>query len=204
MKLPVLNEFAPKELLCLFGSILDELQARDIVRTSNNPVSDYTEWLVSTRLNLKLAGKSEKGFDATGGSDGLKYEIKARRVTPENPSRQLSAIRDLDGKHFDFLIAVVYDKKFEVILALKISHAVVVAKSTWQKATNSNLLHAKDSLRRIALRRRGVILDYRASRARFAAARSPASTSMATRIRHFLCSTRGGDGRTLPMAKAAT
>jgi hypothetical protein len=146
MELPALNEFAPKELLCLFGSILDELQTRGIVRTSNNPVSDYTEWLVSQRLGLTLCGNSEKGFDSVC-KNGVKYEIKARRVSPENPSRQLSAIRNLDGKHFDFLIAVVYDKKFEVILALKIPHAVVVAKSTWQKATNSSLLHAKDSLK---------------------------------------------------------
>ena len=146
MTLPALNGYAPKELLCLFGSILDELQSRGIVRTSNNPVSDYTEWLVSTRLRMKLAGNSEKGFDATD-DKGVRYEIKARRVTPENPSRQLSAIRNLDRKHFDFLVAVVYDKKFEIILALKIPHAVVAAKSTWQKATNSNLLHAKDNLK---------------------------------------------------------
>src|SRR5664280_1734250 len=108
MELPALNNFAAKELLCLFGSILDELQSRGIVRTSNNPVSDYTEWLVSQRLGLTLCGNSEKGFDSTD-KNGVKYEIKARRVTPENPSRQLSAIRNLDGKHFDFLVAVVYD-----------------------------------------------------------------------------------------------
>jgi len=147
MELPSLNGLTPKELLCLFGSILDELRSLGIVRTSNNPVSDYTEWLVSTRLNLKLAGKSEKRFDATDGSDGLKYEIKARRVTPANKSRQLSAIRDIDGKHFDFLIAVVYDKDFEVILALKIPHSVVVAKSSFVAKTNSYKLMAEDRLK---------------------------------------------------------
>lgn len=104
--------YAPKGLLCLFGSILDDLQSRGIVRTSNNPVSDYTEWLVSTRLKLELAGNSEKGFDATD-DEGVRYEIKARRITPDNPSRQPSAIRDLKGNHFDSLVAVVYDKSFE-------------------------------------------------------------------------------------------
>jgi hypothetical protein len=146
MELPALNEFAPKELLCLFGSILDELQSHSIVRTSNNPVSDYTEWLVSQRLGLTLCGNSEKGFDSTD-KTGVKYEIKARRVTPSNKSRQLSAIRHLDGEHFDFLIAVVYDKSFEVILALKIPRSVVVAKSSFVKSTNSYKLEAKDSLR---------------------------------------------------------
>jgi len=147
MELPTLKVFAPKELLCLYGSLLEELRSRGIVRTSNNPVSDYTEWLVSTRLNLKLEGNSEKGFDAASDSDSLKYEIKARRVTPTNKSRQLSAIRDLEGKHFNFLIAVVYDKNFEVILALKIPYAVVVAKSSFVKSTNSYKLEAKDGLK---------------------------------------------------------
>ena len=74
------------------------------------------------------------------------YEIKARRVTPTNKSRQLSAIRDIEGEHFNFLIAVVYNKNFEVILALKIPRAVVVAKSSFVKSTNSFKLMADDRL----------------------------------------------------------
>ena len=146
MELPLLKDFNPKELLQLGGKILDELSERGIIRTSNNPVSGYTEWLVSQRLNLTLSGNSEKGFDATGLGD-LKYEIKARRITPSNKSRQLSAIRHLDGGYFDFLIAVVYDKSFEVILALKIPHSVVIEKSSYVKSTNSYKLEAKDNLK---------------------------------------------------------
>lgn len=109
-------------------------------------MSGYTEWLVSQRLGLTLSGNSEKGFDATN-KGGVKYEIKARRVTPSNKSRQLSAIRHLDGGHFDFLIAVVYDKSFEVILALKIPRSVVVARSSYVESTNSYKLEAKDNLK---------------------------------------------------------
>ncbi len=146
MELSSLKNYSPKELLQLTGKIIDELSAREIIRTSNNPVSGYTEWLVSQRLGLTLCGNSEKGFDATDKS-GVKYEIKARRVTPSNKSRQLSAIRHLDGEHFDFLIAVVFDKTFDVILALKIPRSVVVAKSSYVKSTNSYKLEAKDSLK---------------------------------------------------------
>ena len=146
MELPSLKEFDPKELLQLTGKILDELSARKIVRTSNNPVSGYTEWLVSERLGLKLCGNSEKGFDSVD-KNGVKYEIKARRVTPSNKSKQLSAIRDIEGEHFNFLIAVVYNKDFEVILALKIPRSVVVAKSSYVKSTNSYKLLAEDSLK---------------------------------------------------------
>src|SRR5882672_321474 len=51
MDLPSLKDFSSKELLQLTGKILDELSARKIVRTNNNPVSGYTEWLVSQRLS---------------------------------------------------------------------------------------------------------------------------------------------------------
>src|SRR6266481_6778003 len=146
MELPPLKDFNPKELLQLTGKILDELTAREIVRTSNNPVSGYTEWLVSQRLGLTLCGNSEKGFDSTD-KCGVKYEIKARRVTPTNKSRQLSAIRDIEGEHFNFLIAVVYNKDFEVILALKIPRSVVESKSSYVKSTNSYKLMAEDSLK---------------------------------------------------------
>jgi len=146
MELPSLKDFSPKELLQLTGKILDELSAREIVRTSNNPVSGYTEWLVSNRLGLTLCGNSEKGYDSTDKA-GVKYEIKARRVTPTNKSRQLSAIRDIDGEHFNFLIAVVYNKDFEVILAVKIPRSVVVAKSSYVKSTNSFKLMAEDGLK---------------------------------------------------------
>jgi hypothetical protein len=146
MELPLLKDYTPKELLQLTGKILDELLARKIVRTSNNPVSDYTESLVSQRLGLTLCANSEKGFDSMC-QNGLKYEIKSRRVTPANKSRQLSAIRDIEGEHFNFLIAVVYNKDFDVILALKIPRSVVVAKSTYVRSTNSYKLMAEDSLK---------------------------------------------------------
>ena len=101
---------------------------------------------MSQRLGLTLCRNSEKGFDATDKS-GVKYEIKARRVTPANKSRQLSAIRNIEGEHFNFLIAVVYNKDFDVILALKIPRSVVVAKSSYVKSTNSYKLVAEDSLK---------------------------------------------------------
>ena len=76
MELPALKDFSPKELLQLTGKILDELSARKIVRTNNNPVSGYSEWLVSERLGLALCGNSEKGFDSTDKS-GAKYALVA-------------------------------------------------------------------------------------------------------------------------------
>ena len=86
-----LKSQSPKQLLQLTCAVVDELVRRDINRTVNNPINDYTEWLVTRCLRLKLAKTSTQGYDATD-DDGLKYEIKGRRITPRNKSRQLSAI----------------------------------------------------------------------------------------------------------------
>jgi len=77
------------QLLVQQSTILDELRRRGILRSRNNPTGDYGEWLVSTRLGLTLAQASEKGFDASD-QDGLRYQIKARRLSSTNPSISLS------------------------------------------------------------------------------------------------------------------
>lgn len=150
MSLSFLENLEPKQLLQVTGAVIDELKRRGINRTGNNPLSDYAEWLVEGRLGLKLAPKSMKGFDATDPKTQLKYEIKARRVTPGNSSRQLSALRDLDKKPFDFLIAVVFSKDFDVKLALKIPIKVVKERAKRVDYTNSYKLEAKDSLKNVS------------------------------------------------------
>jgi hypothetical protein len=71
------------ELLALHAGIGDELMRRGICRTTNNPVADYTEHLVTNALGLTLAPKSTKGFDATD-SGHKRYEIK-RKFRRQNP-----------------------------------------------------------------------------------------------------------------------
>ena len=42
------------ELLKCFADVLDELKERGVVRTRNNPVSDYAEWLEAQPKSAKL------------------------------------------------------------------------------------------------------------------------------------------------------
>lgn len=88
-----LSEMSVLNPLKLLSSIIDELKRREVVRTKNNPLGDYTEWLVSKALELKLSSNSSAGYDALDKND-LRIQIKGRRITPENESRQLSAIRN--------------------------------------------------------------------------------------------------------------
>lgn len=111
-----LRDATAGELLKIYASTLTELRRRGLIRSTNNPVADYTEYLVAAALNLTLATKSTTGYDATD-SEGSKYQIKGRRLTKANRSRQLSFIRGLDLNHFGYLAAVLFNEDFSILRA---------------------------------------------------------------------------------------
>ncbi|RWP18061.1 MAG: hypothetical protein EOR01_23665 [Mesorhizobium sp.] len=115
---------------------MDELRDREIVRTANAPLGDYAELLFATAFGWSLESNSSNGHDATDAA-GLRYQIKSRRVTPRNASRQLSAIRRLPDNNFDFLAAVLLDETYRVTKAIVIPHSVVVRRAKRVEHTNS-------------------------------------------------------------------
>ena len=133
------------ELLEAHSAVLAELRNRGVLRSSNNPTGDYTEWLVAEGLGLRLNKNSEKGYDATD-ADGVKYQIKGRKLSPSNSSTQLGVIRDLDKQEFDFLIAVVFETDWQVKCAVKIPHAVLEGLAKHRKHVNGHVLHVRPSL----------------------------------------------------------
>lgn len=70
-----LSSLTNLDLMRLYAKVLAELRQRGVVRTRNNPLADYTEWLVSTKLGLQLDGNSKVGYDATG-EGGLRYQSR--------------------------------------------------------------------------------------------------------------------------------
>lgn len=87
------------DLFTLYGHILDELENRAVVRTRNQPLGDYAEWLTWQALGGKQStNKSEKAYGVTadlgadllsgtgpdaGGHDGARIRAKSRSVSPE-------------------------------------------------------------------------------------------------------------------------
>lgn len=134
-----------KQLFEDYSAIMVELRRREVIRSTNNPVADYAEFLICQALGLRRAPKSTKGYDATD-KRGRRYEIKARRLTKENPSRQLSAIRDMDGAHFDFLAIVLFAPDFSVTHAFVIPAVQVRAAAQYRSHVNAWILHARDAL----------------------------------------------------------
>lgn len=131
-----LEALSVAELLRLYADIVEDLRRRGITRSDNNPVADYTEHLVAGALGLEPASNSTAGYDATD-SAGLRYQIKGRRLTKHNRSTQLSAIRNLENRPFDYLVAVVYRADFTVDYAAQIPYDVVVTRSRPDLHTNS-------------------------------------------------------------------
>ncbi len=137
-----LSDLTEKELLQLQASATNELLERDVVRTQNNPLGDYTEWLVANAFDLVLQSNSKAGYDGID-SSGTRYQIKGRRVTPKNNSRQLSAIRKYEEKDFDVLVAVIYDENFNVIEAVQFPYEVVADYAIYRSHVNAHILTLK-------------------------------------------------------------
>ena len=128
------------ELLRCFANILDELKERKVVRTRNNPVADYAEWLVTQQLGLSLERSSKRGYDAID-QNGKRYQIKSRRLDPTNESKLLSVIRNLDTNEFDYLVGVLFNRDFTVKEAYKIPHGVIREHARFSEHVNGHLLH---------------------------------------------------------------
>lgn len=139
-----LKEFDARQLLFIYGEVLNELRRREITRSKNNPVADYAELLVTKALGLKRAVKSNHGFDAVD-SKSVRYEIKARRITEDNASRQLSALRELEKVKFDYLAGVLLAADFSVLKACLVPHREVHKNAVYREYTNSWIFHLRDS-----------------------------------------------------------
>lgn len=141
----LLTSLSVLELLTLHSGILTELRSRGVIRTKNNPVGDYAEWLVSKALGMTLLSNSSAGADAID-TDGMKVQIKARIVTPDNPSRQLSALRNYDSADFDYLIAVIFDETYNVLDGYKIPHEVIRGYTRHNDHVNARIINLKGAI----------------------------------------------------------
>ena len=140
-----LSSLDPMELLSLHAHVAEELRKRGVTRTANNPTGDLAEYLFCKAFHWNQAGNSSANIDAIG-PDEIRYQIKGRRVTRHNTSRQLSAIRDFEGEHFDFLAGVIFAEDYTVLRAAIIPRAVVSDRATFVQRTNSHKFLLRDDV----------------------------------------------------------
>lgn len=132
-------------LLSTFGQILAELRRRGISRSENIPTGDFAEYLAREALSLTPAPNSTKGYDATD-SQGRRYQIKGRRITPYNASTQLSALRELESDSFDFLVVILFDSSYRVTSAYQFSIQSCRELGRYVSRTNSHTVFANRSM----------------------------------------------------------
>ena len=133
------------ELLTFQARIADELRSRGIARTSNNVTGDLAEYLFCLAFGWAPAANSNAHIDAID-KGGARYQIKGRRITRHNASRQLGALRDLAGQHFDFLAAVLFAEDYRVMRAAIVPRAVVKERAAFVKRTNSHKFFLRDDV----------------------------------------------------------
>ena len=117
-------------LLELHADLLAELRRREVVRSANNPTGDYGELLFAKAFGWTLNNNSSADADALD-AEGLRYQIKCRRLATPRGSRQLGFIRRLPDRPFDSLAAVLLNARFRVIRAAIIPYEVVEPRSSY-------------------------------------------------------------------------
>jgi hypothetical protein len=135
-----LGEMTVSGLLALNRATLRELRTRKVVRSSNAPTGDYAEWLVQQLTGGVLAPQSQKSWDVET-ADGGRVQVKARALTPENASRQLSPIRSWG---FDQLAVVLFDDSFSVLRVVFIDCDHARQQGVWRAYVRGWILIARD------------------------------------------------------------
>jgi hypothetical protein len=140
-----LSGLSPAALLALHAQVADELRSRGITRSSNNPTGDLAEYLCCKAFGWNQSGNSNRRIDAVD-SEGNSLQIKGRRMTRFNNSRQLSAIRNLDGAHFDFLVGVLFNEDYTILRAALIPYSVALQRASFVEYTNSHKFMLRDDV----------------------------------------------------------
>jgi len=86
------SRLSTRELLALYAAVMAELRNRSVTRSWNGPGGDLAEVIFCKVMGWTRQGNSSASFDAIG-PDGVRYQIKSRRLTKEKDSRQLSLLR---------------------------------------------------------------------------------------------------------------
>lgn len=123
-RFPSLAKFDNEALLQLWAKVMHELRERDVIRSANNPLGDYCEVLVAAHFEVEPIRGSNAGYDLIT-ADGIRVQVKGRRITRGRRPGQFSVIRNLDARDFDVVIALVLNEDFTVSEAWSLSWAAV-------------------------------------------------------------------------------
>lgn len=139
-----LSGYNAAELLALHSRINAELRERNITRSANNPTGDLAELIFCKAFEWEQENNSKKGYDAY--LDQTRYQIKGRRLDNGRGSRQLSFIRAIETRPFDFLAAVIFNLDYTIWRAAIIPFEIVLEQAKPVKHVNGHRFLLRDSV----------------------------------------------------------
>jgi hypothetical protein len=89
------------ELLRMYGSIIDELELRNVSKTRNQPIAGYSRWLIKNKLNFFEVDNPNEKYDLYD-SRNNKYLVRSRQIIG-NKNLPFGVIRNIHAKNFDYL-----------------------------------------------------------------------------------------------------
>lgn len=131
------------QLLADWAAVMNELRARDIIRTNNNPVGDIAEAIVAKHYDGERGSFSQAGWDVKT-LDGERIQVKAIRSTSATKRRNVSPIRD---SAYDSVVIVVLDENFQVVEGLKFSRETVEELFPHRDYVNGRIITVTAALR---------------------------------------------------------
>lgn len=131
------------ELLELHASVLEELRARNVIRTENFPTEDYAEYLFCKAFGWQHFGRRPQDHEAMD-QDRAHYQIKGRRIVAYNSAPQFSEIPEI--QKFDYLAAVLFDADYHVSRGALIPVDVVRRHACPNSYTHSLTFYLQDSI----------------------------------------------------------
>ncbi|HEY0901538.1 MAG TPA: hypothetical protein VGD95_05390 [Micavibrio sp.] len=119
-------------MMQLQTQLQDELAARKIILNPSQPVGDYAIHLACAAFDLQREPPATSGYDASD-SEGLRYQVKFRRLAHAQDTRQLNAIKGIEQRKFDFLIGVLFNADMSIFRAVMMSFEVAASKVDKEK-----------------------------------------------------------------------
>jgi hypothetical protein len=150
------------ELLALWANLMGELNDRGVIRSDNNPIGDYCEFLVAAHFEVEPEGNSNAGYDVIT-PEGTRVQVKGRRIGSRGKiPPHFSGIRNLDDEPapFDLLIGLLLNRDFSVAEAWempieRVRHYAVYRPHTnsWSLKTVRGAMRVDPEIKRLELRK---------------------------------------------------
>lgn len=140
-----LNDLTNLELLQISQYALDELELRSVLKKRNNPIDEYTLWLVENKLKMRSIPLDQEGYYARS-LDGRNINIIAKTHQLKNSSSIVGFISERDLKLIDDVMLIIYNSKYYVTLALIIPRDSIIELGIYNKLKKGYTLRASHEL----------------------------------------------------------